>query len=99
MLRVGLTGGIGCGKSTVSALMRELGCHILEADKLAHRLIEPGQPAYADIVREFGEEIVTPDGRVDRARLATIVFDDAIRLARLNAIVHPRVLVEEDNEL
>ena len=59
MLRVGLTGGIGCGKSTVATMMRNLGCHVLEADRLAHRLIEPGQPAYGEVLREFGEEILT----------------------------------------
>jgi len=99
MLRVGLTGGIGCGKTTVAALMRNLGCHVLEADRLAHRLIEPGQPAYDEILHEFGEEILTPDRSVDRARLAAIVFSDPQRLAKLNTIVHPRVLAEEDNEL
>jgi dephospho-CoA kinase len=99
MLRVGLTGGIGCGKSTVAAMMRELGCHVLEADPLAHRLIEPGQPAREDVVREFGREILDAAGRVDRGRLAEIVFADPARLARLNAIVHPRVLAELDREL
>jgi dephospho-CoA kinase len=104
MLRVGLTGGIGCGKSTVAEMMREMGCHIVEADKVAHRLIEPGQPAYDEVVREFGSEILggTPasdrGGRIDRERLAAIVFADPARLARLNAIIHPLVLAEEDRE-
>ena len=98
MLRIGLTGGIACGKSTVAAIMRELGCHVLDADKFAHQLIEPGQPAYADVVREFGRDILTPDGRVDRAALATIVFADQARLARLNAIVHPLVVAELERQ-
>jgi dephospho-CoA kinase len=96
MLRVGLTGGIACGKSTVAAMMRELGCHVLDADKIAHQLIEPGQPAYADVVREFGQGILAPDRQVARAALAKIVFADPVRLARLNAILHPLVAEELD---
>lgn len=99
MLRVGLTGGIATGKSTVAAIFRELGCHLLEADKIAHGLIEPGAAAYADVIREFGRGILSPDGRVDRVRLGAIVFADPQRLARLNAIVHPLVLAGQDSEL
>jgi dephospho-CoA kinase len=99
MLRVGLTGGIGCGKSTVAAMMAELGCHVLNADKMAHALIAPGEPAYDDVVGKFGKHILAPDGSVDRARLASIVFADGDKLAALNAIVHPRVLRELDREL
>jgi dephospho-CoA kinase len=98
MLRVGLTGGIACGKSTVAAMMRELGCAVIEADKLAHELIEPGQPAYDDVIREFGREILAANGYVDRARLAAMVFADPARLVRLNSIVHPRVLADVDRE-
>jgi dephospho-CoA kinase len=94
MLRVGLTGGIGCGKSTVAAMMRALGCHIIEADPLAHKLIEPGQPAFQEVVRAFGADILHSDGHVDRAKLGAIVFADVDKLLRLNAIVHPRVLKE-----
>ena len=72
---------------------------LLEADKIAHGLIEPGAAAYDDVVREFGRGILTPDGRVDRAKLGAIVFADAKRLARLNAIVHPLVLAAQDREL
>jgi dephospho-CoA kinase len=99
MLRVGLTGGIATGKTTVAAMLRELGCHMLDADKIAHRMIEPGAAAYDDVVREFGRGILTPDGRVDRRKLGAIVFGDPSRLARLNAIVHPRVLDVLDREL
>ena len=99
MLRVGLTGGIACGKSTVAARMRELGCHVLDADKLAHQLIEPGQSAYEEVVREFGPAILLSDKRVDRARLAEIVFADRAKLAKLNAIIHPRVIAEQEREL
>ena len=98
MLRIGLTGGIGCGKGTVAAMMSELGCHIINADKMAHALIAPGEPAYDEVVREFGKHILAPDGMIDRARLASIVFGDAKKLAALNAIVHPRVLREIDRE-
>jgi len=94
MLRVGLTGGIGCGKSTIAAMMRALGCHVIEADPLAHKLIEPGQPAFQEVVRAFGADILHPDGHVDRGKLGTIVFADVDKLLRLNAIVHPRVLKE-----
>jgi dephospho-CoA kinase len=99
MLRVGLTGGIASGKSTVAAMLRELGCHVFDADKIAHRLVEPGGAAYQDVVREFGTGILTPDGRVDRARLGAMVFADPRRLNRLNAIVHPHVLKTLDHEL
>jgi dephospho-CoA kinase len=99
MLRVGLTGGIGCGKSTVAAMMAELGCHVLNADKMAHALIAPGEPAYDDVVGKFGKHILAPDGSVDRGRLAAVVFADTDKLTALNAIVHPRVLRELDREL
>lgn len=99
MLRVGLTGGIACGKSTVAAMMSELGCHVLNADKMAHVLIAPGESAYGEIRRKFGADILAPDGSIDRARLAAVVFADADKLASLNAIVHPRVLRELDLEL
>jgi dephospho-CoA kinase len=98
MLRVGLTGGIACGKSTVAAMMSMLGCHVLEADTLAHDLIEPGQPAYDEVVREFGPGILAEDKRVDRAALARIVFGNPARLETLNKIVHPRVLAVTDKE-
>jgi dephospho-CoA kinase len=99
MLRVGLTGGIATGKSVVAAILRELGCHLLEADKIAHRMIEPGGAAYDEVVREFGRGILTSDGRVDRPKLGAIVFADPARLTRLNAIVHPFVLEVQDQEL
>lgn len=99
MLRVGLTGGIGCGKSTVAAMMGELGCHVLNADKMAHALMAPGGPAYEEICRHFGAHILALDGSIDRARLAGVVFADQDQLASLNAIVHPRVLHELDREL
>jgi dephospho-CoA kinase len=99
MLRIGLTGGIGCGKSTVAAMMAELGCHVLDADKMAHALIAPGTPAYEEIIAKFGAQILSPDASINRPRLAGIVFADPDRLASLNAIVHPRVLRALDREL
>jgi dephospho-CoA kinase len=91
MLRLGLTGGIASGKTAVAAMLRELGFDVLDADSLAHKLIEPGQPAYDEVVREFGPGILDSDKRVNRANLAKIVFDNRARLDRLNAILHPRV--------
>ena len=99
MLRVGLTGGIATGKTTVVAMLRDLGCHVLEADKIAHQMIEPGGPAYDEVVREFGRGILTSDGLVDRQKLGAIVFANPKLLARLNAIVHPPVLEEQSRQL
>jgi len=94
MLRVGLTGGLGSGKSTVAETLRELGAEVIEADELGRALMEPGQPVYAEIVRAFGREVVDPDGRLNRARLAEMAFQDG-RLNDLNAIVHPAVIVAQ----
>ncbi len=91
MLRVGLTGGIASGKSTVAALLRDRDYPVIDADVLARELLEPGQDAYNEVVREFGEGILRPDGTVDRARLGAIVFSDRIKRARLNEILHPRI--------
>ena len=91
MLRYGLTGGIASGKSTVAAMVRELGFAVLEADRIAHQVIEPGQPAYGEVIAAFGDEILDGDKRVDRSRLAEIVFVDREKLSQLNAIIHPRV--------
>lgn len=91
MLRLGLTGGIASGKSAVAAMLRELGFPVLDADSLAHKLIEPGQSAYEEVLREFGPAITDGQGRVDRTKLGALVFTDREKLDRLNAIVHPRV--------
>ena len=92
MLRVGLTGGIACGKSTVAAMLRDLDLTILDADPLVHEMLESGQPVYEEVVREFGSEILTPDKKIDRAKLGAIVFADHTRLERLDQIIHPRVM-------
>lgn len=91
MLRIGLTGGIASGKSTVAAMLRELGFRVIDADRLAHRLTQPGQPAHDEILREFGPAILDAAGGIDRRKLASVVFSDPAKLARLNSIVHPRV--------
>jgi dephospho-CoA kinase len=91
MLRYGLTGGIASGKSTVAAMLRELGFPVIEADKISHALIEPGGAAYDDVLARFGREILDSDGKIDRARLGAIVFADRQKLDQLNGIIHPRV--------
>src|ERR1700687_6191917 len=91
MQRLGLTGGIASGKTAVAAMLREMGFAVLDADSLAHKLIEPGQPAYDEVVQEFGPSILATGGRVDRAKLGAVVFNERAKLDRLNAIVHPRV--------
>jgi dephospho-CoA kinase len=91
MLKLGLTGGIASGKSAVAAILRELGFPVLDADSLSHQLMEPGQPAHDKIIREFGADFAEGSGRIDRAKLAAVVFADPAKLARLNAILHPRV--------
>jgi dephospho-CoA kinase len=92
MLKVGLTGGIASGKSTVGNLLEQMGCVVLRLDQLAHELMTPGQPAYAEVVAAFGRDILAADGSIDRRRLARLVFADPERLNRLNAITHPRVI-------
>lgn len=99
MLRVGLTGGIGCGKSTVAGMMRDLGCRIIDADAISRNLAEPGQPVYKEILAVFGPEILLADGHLDRAKIAHLVFSDASKLSTLNKILHPRVIAEEERQL
>jgi dephospho-CoA kinase len=91
MLRVGLTGGLASGKSTVGRALEELGCLVIRNDELGHVVLEPGGEAYAATVHEFGPGIVNDEGRIDRRKLAALVFRDPERLARLNALVHPPV--------
>ncbi|TLQ46624.1 dephospho-CoA kinase [Streptomyces marianii] len=91
MLKVGLTGGIGAGKSEVSRLLASYGAVLIDADEIAREVVEPGTPGLAAVVGAFGPGVLTPEGTLDRPRLGAIVFADAERLARLNAIVHPLV--------
>lgn len=99
MLKIGLTGSIAVGKSFVVSVLRELGCTTFDADKIAHSVMEPGRPAYEDIVREFGVGVLAENQTIDRAKLGAIVFADAERRQRLNSIVHPQVLEEQDRLL
>jgi dephospho-CoA kinase len=98
MLKIGLTGSIAVGKSFVVSVLRELRCITFDADKIAHSVMEPGKPAYEDIVKEFGAGVLAQDQAIDRAKLGAIVFAEAERRKRLNEIVHPRV-IEEQNRL
>ena len=94
MLRVGLTGGLGSGKSTAARLFAALGAHVLQSDAIGREMMEPGQAVYAAIVDHFGNGVVQPDGRLDRVALAKIAFDDG-RVEELNAIVHPAVIARQ----
>lgn len=104
MLKVGLTGGIASGKSVVGEMFVELGAHLVQADQIAHRLIEPGEPVYDEVVRHFGREILNPDLTVNRAKLAEAAFGPAAtpqekrisRVEELNRIVHPMVLRRQE---
>ncbi|MGW6460597.1 dephospho-CoA kinase [Streptomyces sp. NPDC055078] len=91
MLSVGLTGGIGAGKSEVSRLLESYGAVLIDADKIAREVVEPGTPGLAAVVEAFGTDVLTADGSLDRPKLGAIVFADPDRLAALNAIVHPLV--------
>jgi dephospho-CoA kinase len=96
MIVVGLTGGIGSGKSTVSALLEARGAVIVDADAIVHELQAPGAPLLDAIAARFGSDVVRPDGSLDRARLAAVAFVDEESVRTLNAIVHPAVLAEMD---
>jgi len=96
VLKVGLTGGFACGKSTVAKMCADLGARVIYADKIAHELYQPGQPVYEELVKRFGPEIVQPDGEIDRAKLATIVFNNG-RVEELNKIVHPAVIRRQEH--
>lgn len=98
MLRVGLTGGLGSGKSTVATIFREAGFHVLEADAIARDMMQPGHPLWRDIVAHFGPSVQHPDGSLDRARLAILAFREG-HLAELNRIVHPPVIAEQERRM
>lgn len=91
---IGLTGGIGSGKSTVAELLAERGAHVIDADRVAHEVYAPGTLGFERIVERFGDDIVGDDGAIDRARLGALVFRDPAALADLNGIVHPLVRAE-----
>jgi dephospho-CoA kinase len=104
MLKVGLTGGIAAGKSVVGEMFVALGAHLVQADRIAHSLMQPGEPVYNEVVRNFGREILNPDGSVNRAKLAEVAFGPATvpegnrvsRIEELNRIVHPVVIRSQD---
>src|SRR5438132_8529986 len=100
---IGLTGNIACGKSTVASILRELGAEVIDADRVARQIMAPPGAVFDSIVREFGPDVVAPDGSIDRRALGTIVFSDPVALRRLDRLVHPdtseriRRMVEESS--
>ncbi len=96
MLKVGLTGGIAAGKSAVGEMLAALGAHVIQADRIAHQLMQPGEPVYQEVVRHFGPEILDPSGAVNRARLAEKAFGADSRVRELNQIVHPAVIRRQE---
>jgi len=99
MLRVGLTGSIAVGKSFVSAVLAELGCHVLDADTTAREVVEAGTPGLRAILDAFGAEVLQSDGSLDRARLGAIIFADERKRALLNSILHPYIIATQDAQL
>lgn len=96
MLKVGLTGSIAAGKSFVCDCFRELGCHVLDADKTARDVVEPGSAGLDQIVRDFGSSVLQPNGELDRKKLGVLVFADEEKRRLLNSIVHPLVIETQD---
>jgi dephospho-CoA kinase len=96
---LGLTGGIGSGKSMVASMFAQLGADVIDADRLARDVVEPGQPALQEIASTFGRDILLPDGRLDRGKLGRIIFADPVARGTLNAITHPRIRERMDAEI
>lgn len=96
---IGLTGGIATGKSTVSSILEEKGYRVIDADKIARRVVEPGKEAYRELLDHFGRDIVHEDGELNRKKLASIAFNDSEALEKLNKITHPRIFKEISNDL
>ena len=99
MLRVGLTGGIATGKSTVGRMFVALGCHLIDSDHITHELLQPGQPVHRAVVQAFGERILAADQTIDRKLLGEIVFNDPESRATLNRLVHPAVIQHQQSWL
>lgn len=99
MFKVGLTGGIGCGKSTASRLFRDFDIPVIDADDIAHELVSPGQPALIEITLAFGESMLNPDGSLNRSKLRNLVFSDSQAKAKLEAIMHPLVYAAMQNHI
>jgi dephospho-CoA kinase len=96
---LGLTGGIGSGKSMVASMFAQLGADVIDADQLARDVVEPGQPALLEIATAFGRDVLLPDGRLDRGKLGRIIFADPVARGKLNAITHPRIRERIDAEI
>ena len=99
MLRVGLTGGIACGKTSVGEMLAKRGAHVIQADLIAHELMQPGQAVYQEVVRHFGRKILEPDGKINRQKLASLVFagdGGESRVQELNRVVHPAVIKRQE---
>lgn len=99
VMRIGLTGGIGSGKSTVANMLADHGAVIIDADAIARELVEPGEPALAELVTEFGPRILREDGTLKRGELAALAFSDARGTERLNAIMHPLIRAESERRI
>ena len=95
MLRLGLTGGVACGKSSVGQMLEKRGAYVIRADEIAHELMRPGQPVYEEVVKQFGREVLQPSGEIDRAKLAQAAFGGG-RVQQLNKIVHPAVIARQE---
>jgi len=97
MLRIGLTGGIACGKSVVADMFSARGAHVIKADEIAHRLMRPGEAVYAAVVAQFGQDILDEDGKINRQKLAALAFAACRpRIEELNRLIHPAVVAEQD---
>lgn len=99
MLRVGLTGSIGVGKSFVASVFEELGCHVVDADQTAREVVMPGTPGLKALTEAFGEEVLNPDGTLNRKQLGALVFADESQRQRLNHILHPFIIARQDEIL
>jgi dephospho-CoA kinase len=99
MLRAGLTGSIGVGKSFVSNVLAQLGCHVLDADETARQVVAPGSPALLEVAAKFGAEILQSDGTLDRPKLGALVFADSVQRLALNSILHPYIIAAQDQRL
>jgi dephospho-CoA kinase len=99
MLRVGLTGSIGVGKSFVAGVLAELGCHVIDADQTSREVVEPGSPGLPAVAESFGKEVIRADGTLDRERLGSLVFADEEKRRMLNSILHPYIIARQDKLL
>src|SRR5436190_5846510 len=99
MLKVGLTGSIAVGKSNVLEILEELGCHVIDADRIARDVVLPGTTGLKSVVEAFGDGVLASDGMLDRAALGKIVFADEARRRQLNAILHPLIIAAQDERM